>query len=627
MSKGGSDRGAEKNGGGGSFYGESMTEKPPPVYWSHRALCEDKKRCLTDMPHKDHTLANTLWTLHSGKEHLSNKGLEESKKGHKNLKNMAWRRQSEMPTHPYAKTKGINQDTRFFSQRDLADAKRKLKTNLHVTRYGESAPKTAREARLSGEKAGSRMGSMTSRSAMEEDLGPGPVAANKWRAGNMSPTMTELLEGGDEVHSVLSWWGTVRENRSGNVPHKSFQRFDIKKRHHTTGINEQEGSPVKGTGARSDPKGTAYQGAYPWGMSNHTFETPEHPASTCRYQSFADLTLDKGRHAHAESVDKRHLQRSMGGEITHPMEQEEYQDEGLHPPNFTGSKNQYRSNFTLQMHKKKHLAELHSQPLRYTTGPVTPGIAFTPDFKADNNGVKNEQSGGEISDRQLTSQREMAYCKRFNTVNLKKEGRPGWHPAAKKEVIESVRTPGARYGSDASQTGSRTPPHPAARADEPWVTSRQIGGDVAKMTRQLQTGRKRDSLVRESASDTELLHSSQQELAHRKSVCQTNIRHTPKSGWSGGSPSGGSPRGLLAVSSSSPALARFDDDRSIRSECFTPQRRDSHDSRAIKSNNQLEYSKRTHKFQHDDPRRRKTTPLAPPIPPTPRSGQWTPAHI
>lgn len=607
MSKGGSDPGSDK-------YGGSLeAPKSAPHYWSYRALQEDKKRCLTDMAHEDHTLANTLCTLHSGKDHLSNKGIEEKKKGHKELKNMNWRRESEKAMHPFAEIKGENGMPRFFSQKMLADAKRKLKTNLHVTRYGEGMPKTARESRRSDQKAGSRTGSMTDRSALEEDMKSSPG----FRSGAMSPTMTELLEGGDEVHSVLSWWGTVRENRSSNLPHTSFSRFDIKKRHHTTGLNQCEGSPVKGECLQRDPKNSAYQGDYPRGYGNHTFEEPEFPSSTARYQSHADFSLDKGRHSNFEPTDKRHLQRSMGGELTHPIEIELQEGTDSNLPNFTGSKNQYRSNFTLQMHKKKHLAELHSQPLRYTTGPVTPGIAFTPDFKVDNNGVKNEQSGGEISDRQLTSQREMAYCKRFNTVSLNKDEKPGpgWHPEVKKLKSRSSggSTASQASRSDISNEGSRTPPHPAARSEQ-WVTSRQIGAEVARRARQLASGRTPASLISESASDVALLHSSQQELAHRKGTCQTNIRHCPSSG-----------AGSMGGSASDPTFARYNDRSS--SDSFQPKRKTSGNGMPLKSNSKMEYQKRIHRFRHDDPRRKRPEPVTPPIPPTPRSGQWTPAHI
>lgn len=616
----------------------SMSEQQP-AYWSHRALHEDKRRCLTDMPHKDHTVANGLSNLHAGKNHMSQKAIEENKKGHKPMVNMTWRRESDIPDHPLAtKISPENGMTRFFSQQALADAKRRLKIPLHVTPQGDlGGSKSAREARRSDRQPGSRSGSMSARSAIEDSRS---ADRDRPRSGDRSPTMASLLEGGDEVHSVLSWWGTVRENRDANTPHTSFQRFDIKKRHHTTGIN-RSGRAMSEDGLvtlrrNDDPKGGAYQGDYPRGKANHTMEEPEHPLSKSRYMSHSDWQLDKKRHANETPTDKLHLQHHMQGQFTHPIEMGIEEGSEIHQPNFCGSKNQYRSNFTLQMHKKKHLAELHSQPLRYTEGPVTPGIAFTPDFKVDNAGVKNEQTGGEISDRQLTSHREMAYCKRFNTVSLKKDAPPGWHPDAKKpqgSKASSTRAPTSREGSVTSLDSARTPPpHPAGRAD-PWVTSRQIGAEVTRRAEKLASGRSPASLITESESDCNLLHSSHQELAHRKGICATSLRHTPRG-------DGVSPRGFpaMAMSMSTPRLragydsARFDESgtpglRRQASGSFTPERRQSHDSQPMKSNSQMEYQKRLHRFQHDDQRRRRLDPARAPIPPTPRSGQWTPAHI
>lgn len=555
-----------------------------PQYWSYRTLQEDKKRCLTDVPHCDHTIANTLEYLHEDKKEKSQKAIGEGKRGHYGLSNSDWRRRSSTQTHPFAQ-----QDSRYWSYNDLQDAKRKCAAELPSNK-----PQSARD-RFRTTTAPSSL-----YSARSSDLDENETRS---QFGAQSPTIADLLKPHsarvrDHPHneSVHAWWDTVRERREVSNPHKSFEKFDIKKHHHMTDIHARDrvrpgedfASSLQSAlaphldGSR-DPKSCAYQGNYPHGMTNEAWAPArgdETPPS--RYHSQSLFALDKRRHAApVDGGDRKEEARQMP---------QVYSQEGMETgtmagkifkPNFTGNKKAtdlYRSNFTMQQHKKKHLAEMKDKS-RAEGGTQ---------FSSPSHGVNDADGSG------FTSHREMQYCKRFNTVHLK---------APQQLHKESgFERPWPRPG-DANDraSASSTPPYPSVRQREPFVTSREHN-DLALTRTSPKTGLR--SSAASSQSDPGLLHSSQQEFSQRKAVCQTNVR---------------------AFRSELKGTKAVPHDNASCSDLAT--RRNSNHSTGFNSHRQMEFAKTIHKFTHDDGKRRNPQSLQAPVAPTPRSGQWTPAHI
>lgn len=449
--------------------------------------------------------------------------------------------------------------------------------------------------------------------------------------GCRSPTMAELMQpqgpcAEEHPHneSADKWWEVVREKRHPAEPHSSFEKFDIKKRHHMTDIHSARGKtpasdgfepPMLAQDAIFDPKACAFQGDYPHGLTNEAWAPArgdETPPS--RYHSCSMLALDKRRHAtpidggHKRSPQKRAADAHMGNPATETSGREVR-------PNFTGKKQQYKSAFMLQQHKKKHLAQMRSAGLRGDTANAgsTPA-ASTPERRTpDGRGTGAPtptipQSAGGSG---FASHREMTYCKRFNTVQLKPTQQLHDEPGGALAERPWPRA-GAKLGfeSGSYSSGSTAPSYPVGDPPgTPLISSRVH--DERALTKYSTKSGLRGSLD-SSASEPGLLHSSQQELAQRKALCQTTIRHANSSGSPSGTPKPRDERrrGSGAASCSDIAL-----------------RRDSGPGETLKSHRQLEMSKTIHKFAHDDSRRPRPQPTPCPVPPTPRSGQWTPAHI
>lgn len=613
--------------------------EPKSGYWSYRSLQEDKKRCLTDLPHSDHTRANTLEFLHEDKPYHSGKAVRERTKLHQGLGNESWRRRPSTPTHPFASN--VDSQRQFWSHADLVAAKRKLNTTLtkpsSPTLKGDVEPSSAREPASARERRrdyddGGKIpfSARSPESGSFRSMRSGSEAsrASKLPSGAQSPTIAQLIQHQaniveDHPHneSAAKWWGTVRETRDIGNPHRSHEKFEIKKHHHKTQIHQNytPGSTTEATPRTmlyqrefTDPKMSAVRGEYPHGHHTNEAWGPSQGDGTppSRYASCELLTLDKRRHAtpidggHKKTEQRRVKDAYPGAPSSPGMESERSGRDGI--SNTNDKKNLFRSNFTMQQHKRKHLAELKSNGLRggmlptASNGP-TPALAGS--FSAGRVGCPTpapEAKGGSG----FYSHRELQYCKRFNTVSLRaaqdlQEGdvadRPWPKPGNK--LDDYARSPSE------SNFSSSTPPYPAAPAREPQ-TSQGRSHHIGAITKYSPKSGVRDS-VGSSASDPILLHSSQQELSDRKANCQTAMRHAQ------------SPR----------AGSTFRDERPRGSDPATALalRRDPGGG-AMSSQRQLEYSKTVHRFAHDDPRRKRPVPTPCPVPPTPRSGQWTPAH-
>lgn len=483
-------------------------------------------------------------------------------------------------------------------------------------------------------------GSFSVRSGSDADsrLSRGPTGAR-------SPTIAELVHPGAKEHphneTAANWWQTVREQRDTTNPHRSHEVFEIKKRHHTTEIHDTAtgnreptrshykasyvGQTAEALGEepskimlyQRDPKGSAVQGDYPHVVTNEAWGPPRGDVTPpSRYASCSLFALDKRRHATPVDGGKKSNQKRVadafpGGSPTMQSDRSG-RESGASTPG--GNKNQYRSNFTLQQHKKKHLAEMTSTGLR---GNTTAKSSWHGGNETAISGSFHSPTGRGMGcptpcipkskgGTGFSSQKELQYCKRFNTVNLKprqdlQDGAVSDRPWPK---------PGDKLvdpGSPTTVATSATPPYPAAPEEDPhYSTAQGRVFNTAALTKYSPKSGVRTSLD-SCASDPYLLHSSQMELAERKANCSTHMRH-------GDHPDARSPRDERPRGSASCS------DLALRREPG---------SKAMNSHKQLEYSKTVHRFAHDDPRRKRPVPTQTPcpVPPTPRSGQWTPAHV
>lgn len=614
----------------------------PPTYWSHRALIEDKKKCLTDLPHTDHQVSNTLEFLHEDKKHHSCRAVADKKRMHQPLSEKEWRRRPSTPTHPYA-TAGVTGEDKqkFWSHRDLMESKR---TNRCIIRKpatpsynGDDGPMTAREMRRSESMyEDERETPMSARS-------PGSIYSDSGRmmrsasvdaiakrrdkelepSGLRSPTMRELLQHDNKEehpHNELgaNWWKVCREDRNPDTPHRSHEKYSIKKQHHGIPIHEVPGSsthrthyqdafatgvgisetPDKEKGDnrvllyQRDPKATAVQGQYPHCVTNEAWAAPrgdETPPS--RYHSCELMALDKRRHA--TPIDGGRRWQRMRVQCT-GKDAPTFQSE-THCQTTDKPKN-YRSHFTLLQHKKKHLATLDAG--RSPRPP--PAAGNTPRVKdGDTSGFT--ASEGRASG--WTSHRELQYAKRFNNVALSPRQQLHKSPMPDRPWPK----PGDMLKEDASEISGTTPPYPSGPVREvPQSSTHRAHTHQAVSKYGSKAGAFKDDCP--IYDDDTLLHCSQKELALRKSHNATTLRHTETS----------LPRSFSArsIADRNPLSHSVDD--------LPP-------GEEWRSQQHLSTQKMLHKFGHDDPRRVKKTGTSKAsesgYAPPPRSGQWTPAHI
>lgn len=564
-------------------------------------------RCLTQMPHSDHTIANTLEFLHEDKQHHSQRAIEERKKLHQPLRNDTFRRRPSTPTHAFAATGGDG--SKFWSHAELAEAKRKLQTPLTRPKPGEVMEASMYRAPLATSlralprnddtmrPQSARSGSVAR--SQSEDGRPQSVRSDQCHGVVRSPTIAQLIHHqrtGEEEHphnaSAEQWWQTVREKR--DEPHQSAQKFNIQKRHHTAEIRDTPSTQIPRSHYDSihvsnrqdvadspgdigllmtyererDPRGFAIQGDYP---NVVTHETRQHrstdydgnaPTPT-RYTSIEMLSLDKRRHC--TTLDDGKRDRLRWGNVTSHVQKKK-------PSGAASDRSR-------------------SEDGRSPAGPGSPTYA-----------------GGMLTGGGISSQRELQYRKRFNAVPLKTPQQLHVETAPDRpwpKPGQFWEDSGSRGGSVTSSIMSNTA-NPREGMMSTGKSTQAMHHHVAAITKYSPKSGLRRSSMDSNVSDGELLHSSQLELAERKAVCQTAVRHQPRPD------SGATPRSRASAGGGSDIRLR----RDISSA------RD-----VLNSHQQLEYSKTLHKFAHDDDRRSRLQKEPLPVPPTPRTGQWTPAHV
>jgi len=237
----------------------------------------------------------------------------------------------------------------------------------------------------------------------------------------------------------------------------------------------------------------------------------------------------------------------------------------------------YQSNFTMQQHKKKHLAGLKGGTLAGPAGGYDTGN--TPMVGADGSGI--------------ASHRELQQAKSFNAIGLS--------PRQHLHGADGIDRPWPKYGDQlrddvSDYSTAQTPPYPTGPIPEvPWSATQRAHTCRALSRKTKATHGDAESVQ----SDADLLHSSHAELALRKAMGSTTIRHGQRK-------AGGATARRSASGSD------------IGSE-----------KKAFRSHEQLQQAKTVHKFTHDHPRRQRSEPklVYRAEAPAPRTGQWTPAHL
>jgi hypothetical protein len=238
------------------------------------------------------------------------------------------------------------------------------------------------------------------------------------------------------------------------------------------------------------------------------------------------------------------------------------------------------------------------------------GGMLTNDSTTVGSATSSNGFGSPSKGTRFSSQRELNYCKRFNTVDIKPRQQLHGDELADKPWPKPGDKPRYDDGSSSADARSSVTPCPPAGSAYDDLTTTGKAHHREALTKYSPKAGGRQSFD-SAGSDTQRLYSSHQELAERKAVCSTTVRHSPQS------------RGATPTARDAP---RF---RATASESDLALRRDSlrDADDVLHSQRQLEYSKTIHKLRHDDPRRTRPTPRPVPVAPTPRSGQWTPAHV
>jgi len=549
---------------------KSLAEKTQ--YWSHKALLEDKKRCLADMPHCAHQVANTLEDFHEDAKAKSNRAIAERVKLHGKVENDTWGRRPSEPTHDYG-------SQQFYSHAMLAEAKRRVLPMASARcAPGETLDKTSQ--------AGSKSGSKSARELRGPGSAAGSIASSGAGAsGAGSPDIWKILNhGGKTVKDVHNQTAAKLEQLRKTQASRDMTTY-------ARSFGDMGGHKSLEDMTNSEIQYQRYGDAKGYAAANV-------PDGWCRpvfYNSQTMFHIDKMRHAtpvnRGEAFTPQHViadaYPSWGGGAD---------------ANEDDSKPLYRSAETMRQHKKKHRADVRAAPgsrMVPGTSGLSPGVEFSARSPMSPPGMSDSFSappGTLLKTSGLTSHRDFRDSKKFHTVKVDCNqdlqatdiaAKP-WPKPGDKLVVYSRANSAAGSNSD-------TPAHPSVSADKGWVTT--YGTDIhAKSLQKYSSKSGVRNIVESEASDAKLLHMSQAEFADRKALCQTHVRTVPGA-------------------------------TSVRDERHLGPRKDPGNER-ISSQKQLEYSKAVHKYMHDDPKRAKPAPAwnPPPETPAPRSGQWTPAH-
>jgi len=468
---------------------KSLAEKTQ--YWSHKALLEDKKRCLADMPHCAHTVANTLEDFHEEAKGKSQKAVAERVKLHGKKVNDTWQRRASAPEHDYG-------NQQFYSHEMMAEAKRRgLPMPSARCAPGETLDKTSQ--------AGSNNGSKSARELRR----PGSAAGSYTGSGASAP-------GSPDIWTILNHGNKTAKDVHNQTAAKLEKLRQIQASRDTTTYSRSFGD-MGGHRALEDMTNSEIQyQRYGDAKGYAAANAPDGWARPEVYNSQVMFHLDKMRHA---------TPVANGKASPHVITDAYPSWGGGQDADESDSKPLYRSAETMKQHKKKHRADLRATPgsrmLPGSTG-LSPGVPSPPgmsDSFSAPSGIFQQTSG-------MTSQRDFQNSKKFHSVKVDSNqdlqateiGAKPWPKPGDKVIVYS------RAGSVAGS--SDTPAYPPAVAGDKWKTT--YGTDIhAKSLQKYSAKAGVRNSVESEASDTKLLHMSQAEFADRKALCQTYVRAVP----------------------------------------------------------------------------------------------------
>lgn len=572
---------------------ESKTEKNP-AYWSYRALMEDKKRCLTDIPTVDRDGINKLG---NGEDpHVSHRSLEELKRHLKMpVDNKNWDKNGDKtPPHAFA----TDPNKPHFSRQEFYEKKTKNLTGI-------------RERSEPNPEGGKSIANMSRGDAQQ---GPGAPRGKKL-VGSQSarafsddvPTMNELMKPGKAMQGgITTEKSALRDRRSSKDPHSSFELLQMKKRFHATKLHQK---PAKGTQsarelglhigytpsgsprefdyqcdhATRDPTLKSYQGIYPNGSSNAAYpDGREDPLKVGQYSSQACFAVDKRRHAanldgeaaEGRARSKDQLKQSKMGETAGTRD-----EQGFLKPDFCGRGEKYRSQYALTQHKKRHLAQMHHDEALTPRSPYSQNVAQQELF---------------------TSHKNLEYGKRGHVVGLnsarglrRTRSEDGSVGSSSCDVGKGISRMMSKHREDEVHTSQvafflKKKNHATSvhRAPKPPPSA----GSVASVDPESNCGA--DVLMEKRSPSNP--HHSCKAFALKKKYHQTGVHVEPQSR-------------LHPTVTRAKSLEKNPD--------------------TLYSQRDLNYLKKIHSFEYNPEERTKPGPKPLPFAPVPRNGQWTPQHL
>jgi len=603
-----------------------------PHYWSYKALLEDKKRCLSDIPHDKRVPDSS--TRKEGQDYKkSHRAMDELKRHMQVTLDKVWDPNgATTPTHSFV----YDENMPHFSQKEFALDKKKLQTSIRKSasaRRSEELGQCPTAGRIFSKEAPSDCGYREgpsiadARSRAEGRLQEKKETQRKGTTWIEAPTMDELLAPGAVMDGVgFDEKGALSERRSSSVPHNSQQVFNQKKKYCATKIHQRPSArrtqsarnlgqetprsysdlddgqygetrylpnqagyetprSSSDVSALRDPTSRSYQG-----LGNSSEAWPEgrpEPKKVGRYQSQAYFAIDKRRHAANVDGDAARERARLRDETQHGAErQHACDDQGFMKPDFCARGDKYRSQYALAQHKRRHLATMHSDgdELRSTT-------------------PRNTASSNQFMQQDLfTSQKNLEYGKKGHVV-----------------ALNSARS--MRKANRSQERGS--------------VSSTTSSCDVGKGISRMMHRHKEDQV-----------HTSQVEFYLKKKNHATSVHQTPRPPRSceGSSASESSLGGGVLVETRRPsnphnsckafALKKkyhqtnvhVKPDSRLRPDVMNDKPLDKQPT-SLNSQSHLNNLKKIHVFEYDPSTRGRASSKPLPMAPVPRNGQWTPQHI
>lgn len=555
-------------------------DEPPARYWSYKTLLEDKKRCLTDVGHIKHEFCNSL-EREGINPKTSQRALAERKRHHRGELDRSWDRSgAKTPPHDYAGA----ESGPHFSHQEFNEKKKKMQTQIRSL-----SPKLTLDLgrcdtaeRIVGAAA-------TNQQFLDYDNHNVGTLMNYNRYADNTGYVTERA--------------ALTERRQSDEPHSSQKVLSMKKRHHATGINATRLRRSRSESPRTsysrevkDPATRSYQGVYPYGETSQAYPDGRTDDKTvARYASQSYMNIDKRRHCAAIDGDVNAERARSRDMKQHSAEHHEAWegDRELYKPDFLARGDKYKSQYALQQHKKRHLAEIHSGGDQH--------FAKESDNQAGPYAGEGHRLGQSLSEKGLfTSQNALCFAKRGHIITLN-------------TAAGLSRQRGSIAHSDSS-------------------SSCDVGKGISRMMHN-----HREDQV----------HTSQTEFQLKKKNHATSVHQAPRGDAESDctSVSSRASFGMHALADTRRASdphhsckvfalkkkyhvtpVHVKQDSRLHPEKIRGKSRDL-DPKSLNSQSQLNTMKKVHKFNHDAEHRSKPERETIQKAPVPRNGQWTPQHL